>query len=436
MSNNQEDPKVPDSAQVNGKIIAEQKREKFRVKQQLKLENDQKSKDQDEWFKKYSNCTTRIDVNDVKKLKELSANSTADTIAIPEQHARKRQRVETSSSLQNASDLQSQLEYIRPYMNLKETSSDSSASNNDHPNQCSNSNATKDRRYFIAEGTETVRMLLERSAKDKSGSDLAEIKIHSILTKPSPFFEDPVNLRKTLVKSYPDCFQGLADGSHNAGDHVGNGELPFQIVVGSEKALTEIVGFPVARGAMACGIVPNYDEIWLDAYLSRKYKENSCIRILALDAISDTANLGSLIRSSAAFGIHAVILSEDSCDVWYRRCVRVSMGHVLTVPSVRVSDLSSTLNALRRKYEILSYAAVIDKDADMVLEQTERGGISKNWCCVLGNEGNGLSSQVASSCDHTIRIDMTDSIDSLSVGVAAGILLHGMREREVKAIPK
>jgi tRNA G18 (ribose-2'-O)-methylase SpoU len=437
---------------VDGKKIAELKRQKFLLKQQKKNEQQQNKKKDDEWFNRHSAFITRIDFLEAKKLKLFSKLQNAN---LQETTSRKRPRVEaeesssdvcehksvTSTDKDKSLDLEidpellSKLEYLSPYFDLKD-SNETSFMGTKHMQNINSCDAT---RYFIAEGTETVRMLLEQSSIRASGDGnhndkLSGIKIHSIFTKPAPFLDDPVNLRKTLCDSYHDAFN--FSGSTDAKEYK---SLPFQVVVGTEKAMTEIVGFPVARGAMACGIVPQYDEPWLVNFLRKKYQRqqqqgsdySSCsIRILALENICDTANLGSLIRSAAAFGIDAVILSDDSCDVWYRRCVRVSMGHVLTVPSVRVASLSSTLLKLRDHFQIKSYAAVIDLAADMILEETKKKGVSKNWCCVLGNEGNGLTKQMAGSCDHTIRIQMDGITDSLSIGVAGGILLHGMKERE------
>jgi tRNA G18 (ribose-2'-O)-methylase SpoU len=59
-----------------------------------------------------------------------------------------------------------------------------------------------------------------------------------------------------------------------------------------------------------------------------------------------------------------------------------------------------------------------------------KGDIPNRWCCVLGNESNGISPAVIRSCHHTIRIDMEEGVDSLSLPIATGILLHGLRERE------
>jgi len=418
-------PDLPNKPKADGKLIATQKKEKFRKKQQKKLLDDKKAKDQTGWLQKHSKFTIEIDEGDAKIIIDLASCRKGDTRTRNiEQHSKKRQRIEVKPDESKREELLNErLSYIQPFINLKDSSGDPSSRK-----ECNEGQISIDgHRYFIAEGTETVRMLLEQSSsKDRSNNGLLPITIHSILTKPSPFFEDPVNLRGTISNFFAEYFEEKEDATST-------NSLPFQIIVASEKAMSKVVGFNVARGAMACGIVPHYDEIWLKGFLKKKYDDGkSNIRILALDNVCDTANLGSLIRTSAAFGINAIILSEDSCDVFYRRCVRVSMGHALTVPSVRVRDLSSTLKSLRESFEVVSYAAVIDKDADMVLEETKRGQIAQNWCCVLGNEGNGLTKGLALSCDHRLRIDMSEEVDSLSVGIAAGILMHGMQEREQK----
>ena len=240
--------------------------------------------------------------------------------------------------------------------------------------------------------------------------------------------------------------------------------------MGSEEALSAAAGFTVSRGCLACGVVPtNRTEEWLlHQYLEKsprnKKKHAAPLRLLALDGISDTANLGSMIRTASAMGVSAILLSSDCCDPWYRRAVRVSMGHVVRIPCIRVADLSHTLQVLAgAPWHVTSYAAVLDSSARLLQDlhrgtyvQTfsevavvislappfliypccfvllchQTGDIPGNWCCVMGNEANGVSPQVTKSCSHTLRIDMEPNVDSLSVPVATGILLNGLRERE------
>lgn len=397
---NQNEPK-----RTNGKELAALKREKFRLKQMKKEECEETEKlerSYDRFFKEHSDFASSISVDQAKQLlARLREELNDETQQIPFK-SRKRPHIECSdmASQSATSPLKSSLlDVIKPYFNL---------TNTDTVNRHQN--------YFIAEGTETVRMLIEKCASvadTDCENGTKSLILLSILTKPATFFEDPVNLQKTLEQSYP-SFR----------------KIPFRLVVGVEKALSEIIGFHLSRGALACGIIPHYDVIWLWSLLQSRMHNREPIRILALDQICDSANLGSLFRSSAAFGITAVILSDDSCSVFSRRCVRVSMGHCVNLPSIRVKNLSKCIQKLHSEFQINSYAAVIDNGADMVLESTQRGEISKAWCLVLGNEGNGISKEVIESCGNRLRISMSDGVDSLSVGVAAGILMHGIRERE------
>jgi tRNA G18 (ribose-2'-O)-methylase SpoU len=58
------------------------------------------------------------------------------------------------------------------------------------------------------------------------------------------------------------------------------------------------------------------------------------------------------------------------------------------------------------------------------------GTVGEKWCCVLGNEGTGISAQVRDVCRRHVRINMDSGVDSLSLPVATGILLNGLLERE------
>ena len=74
------------------------------------------------------------------------------------------------------------------------------------------------------------------------------------------------------------------------------------------------------------------------------------MRLLAIDRTGDAANLGGMVRSASAFGADAVLLSHDSCDPWYRRAVRVSMGHVCRVPVVRSNFTLTQARRVRVTY--------------------------------------------------------------------------------------
>jgi len=145
-------------------------------------------------------------------------------------------------------------------------------------------------------------------------------------------------------------------------------------------------------------------------------------RILALDGLVDAENIGSLIRSAACFGIDCILLSQDCCDVWYRRSIRVSMGHVFHIPTYRV-NLEETLKNLATEWKEdgAVYGAIVQDDTELL---KEIGPIPNSWCLVVGSEHFGISESVRQQCTRKVKIEMSPVVDSLNVGVAAAILLH------------
>ena len=397
-------PKGPKRKQMaDGNAAKEEKQRKWLAKQTKKQKLNQSQQDREKWFQMNSDYAVHVTLEDLEKLEKAGEKSPASSLALP---------------------LASLLE---PYRNIQ----DGSLSNG----------STQRERYFIAEGTETVRLLIQQfSRADQQRRRIPPVQLRSVFIKTSAFFERPVLLQK-------DIEEAVVKSSKN-------NQKPFQVIVGSEELQSQVVGFSFCRGALACGVIPPWtqDEDWLMEYLRRhprflrfndvsvtsekaaamSQQSSEPLRLLALDGICDTANLGSMVRSASAFGVDAILLSKDCCDAWYRRSVRVSMGHCCRVPCVRVSDLVQTLNRMQTELGVTSYAAVIDRDAECVLEKIERGQVPGAWCCVMGNEGNGISKPVARVCSTRLRIDMEDGVDSLSVPIATAILLHGLNEREMK----
>jgi hypothetical protein len=163
----------------------------------------------------------------------------------------------------------------------------------------------------------------------------------------------------------------------------------LQIFLASMEVMSTVAGFPVSRGCMACGYIPiHHNEEWFFDRLRRQIHSNTTtattitkpttmLRILALDGISDTANLGAMIRTASALGVHVLLLSNDCCDAWYRRSIRVSMGHIFRIPIIRVRNLSRTLDQLSQSpYCVTSYAAVVDTNTSIPLHQMKQGTVT------------------------------------------------------------
>jgi TrmH family RNA methyltransferase len=145
-----------------------------------------------------------------------------------------------------------------------------------------------------------------------------------------------------------------------------------------------------------------------------KLLENSGL-IIALDAINDPGNLGTIIRLCDWFGISQLICSKDTVDCYNQKVVQASMGS-LTRISIHYTDLEDYLSATNLPTFI----------ADMDGENVYKTVFPKEGILILGNEANGVSKEVKKQIQHKIsipRFGKTQETESLNVATAAAILL-------------
>jgi 23S rRNA (guanosine2251-2'-O)-methyltransferase len=143
--------------------------------------------------------------------------------------------------------------------------------------------------------------------------------------------------------------------------------------------------------------------------------------VFLLDGITDPHNLGAILRNARAFGIDGVIVPKDrSCPVT-AAVFRASAGAAAHVPVVQVTNLARAAEALQENGFWL-FAATESGETDLpAMKPSARTAI------VLGSEEHGIRKLVLEKCDGTVRIPMVPGVDSLNVGVAAGILAFHLR---------
>lgn len=175
--------------------------------------------------------------------------------------------------------------------------------------------------------------------------------------------------------------------------------------------LTQLTGFKLTRG-MLCAMkrppLPTVKEIC----------ENKS-RIVILDKVMNPTNVGAIIRSAAALGMDAVLLTPGCSDPLYRRAVRVSMGTVfqidwtfLTQDNLKeIKDLGFRMAAMALKDNSIS----ID---DPILTNESKLAI------IMGTEGDGLSDNTIADCDFTVKIPMYHGVDSLNVAAASAVAFY------------
>jgi tRNA G18 (ribose-2'-O)-methylase SpoU len=144
--------------------------------------------------------------------------------------------------------------------------------------------------------------------------------------------------------------------------------------------------------------------------------------VVALEGVSNPDNVGGIFRSAEAFGAGGVILNPTSGDPFYRKAIRTSMGAVLSLPFVRVSNWPDELEELRKLGYLI--AALTPRGMDTIDSFAGHLPDGARVALLAGAEGPGLTEEALAHADTTVRIPIDDQRDSLNVVVALSIALH------------
>ena len=140
-------------------------------------------------------------------------------------------------------------------------------------------------------------------------------------------------------------------------------------------------------------------------------------KILLLDEIQDPGNLGTIIRSSVAFGVSTIILSPDTVDLYNPKVIRASEGMFCHI-NIITMDLEEAIRIIKdRNITIYGTNVVNGEDVRNINNKV-------SYALVLGNEGNGVKKHIQELCDKNLYIPMNEECESLNVGVACSILLY------------
>lgn len=147
-------------------------------------------------------------------------------------------------------------------------------------------------------------------------------------------------------------------------------------------------------------------------------------RLLLLESMRDPGNLGTVLRSAAAFGVDCVLLSADCAELYNPRTLRAAMGAIFKLPTLRVDDLPAAVAALRADGRRV-WAAALNRTAVRLdaLDLAERD------CFLIGNEGHGLSDAAIAAADGAVFIPMRENTESLNASAAAAVCLWEQARR-------
>jgi len=187
------------------------------------------------------------------------------------------------------------------------------------------------------------------------------------------------------------------------------------IYTADNEILESLTGFKLSRGvfaAMRRKELPSAYDICKNAR-----------KIVVLENIVDSTNVGAIIRSAAALGMDAILVTPGCSDPLIRRAARVSMGTVFQIPWTYIGENSSDwpskgidfLHSLGFKTAAMALSGNTVSIADEKIKNIEKIAL------ILGTEGTGLCTETIDASDYTVKIPMFHGVDSLNVAAASAV---------------
>lgn len=239
---------------------------------------------------------------------------------------------------------------------------------------------------FIAEGTRVVEQLLGSS-----------VRVVSLLVTP-PVLD---RLGAKLESALP-------------------GETAVWVVAG-KSAIERRVGMGINQGVLALGRIP--EELPLPQHVRQLAGP---VYAVALDGVDHAVNIGSIVRTAAAFGVNTIIASGPLSHPYLRRAIRASTGAVFRVSVFASQPIGEVLRTLRDDFGTTLLAA--EPSGRQTINDLRLSG--NNRCIVFGSEHAGISPTVLELHPRIVSVPMLGTtVGSLSVSAAAAVILYSLRPR-------
>ena len=184
-----------------------------------------------------------------------------------------------------------------------------------------------------------------------------------------------------------------------------------------ENVLTGLTGFRLTRGALCA--------MRRKKLMSVSQVCDGASRIVVLENVMNPTNVGAIFRSAAALNMEGVLLTRGSSDPLYRRAVRVSMGNVFQVPWTFIE----AGNCVDLVHELGFKSAAMALHKESVDIDDNKLKSEKKLAIILGSEGEGLLEETIDKSDYTIKIPMTNDVDSLNVAAASAVAFWELGKR-------
>ena len=184
------------------------------------------------------------------------------------------------------------------------------------------------------------------------------------------------------------------------------GFLKEKLILTNEAVLKKISTTDTAPDAVAVARKRIYDKSVL----------KDAKTVVLLENIKDLGNLGTILRTCCAFNVDAVVLFGESADLYNPKCVRSSVGNLWKIPVVEIKDFDE----LSETFKSFSRIATLPRANNLL-----NNFIPKRPCLVMfGSEADGLSQDLINFATDSVKIEMSDSVESLNLSISCAVILY------------
>lgn len=178
------------------------------------------------------------------------------------------------------------------------------------------------------------------------------------------------------------------------------------IIETTDAVLKKLSTTDSAPEAVAIGVQKEYDKRLL----------NSSKKVVLLENIKDLGNLGTIIRSSLAFGADAIILYGDSVDIYNPKCVRASVGNLWKLPIFHFK----TVEELKDNFSNFERVATLPRSNNLLKTYKAKLPI----LVMFGSEADGLSGDLINFATDSVKIEMAKTVESLNLATSVSVILY------------
>ncbi|MCR5691803.1 MAG: RNA methyltransferase [Eubacterium sp.] len=207
----------------------------------------------------------------------------------------------------------------------------------------------------------------------------------------------------------------LMETNGTIGEEVAKNMVSTPVEIVSDKVFSQLSDTVTPQGVLALVEMPSYDR--------EEILRDPEARLICLEDIQDPGNLGTIMRTAEGAGMTALVMTQNTVDLFNPKVVRATMGGLFRLPFYVCQDMTTEVESLK-KAGFTSYAAHLKGRRDFK-EEAYQG----KTAILIGNEAKGLQEATAKAADCLVKIPMEGQLESLNAAVSAALFMYEVHRK-------